>query len=862
MPPEQPSTQPREDRAAPPDALENNVNATRKVLGIPQPLPESMNEAEMNDELNAMREDATYGNLSELLRFNQLLYRKNALQRQAQVEKQEEKEKVNEAEFITVNQGETFFEYYQSILSHTLETADDYLALRRTVTVVPPDVLRDERQAEIFMTELTDAMQQRLQFSNASLVSYLLSVQRDRTGRVMQNQTTLTLQLEQLKNTLDPAGKAALTAGDAQAMRIHANALDQRIITLIAEKGHLSSQMLLALQAQRFSDILSQQTLVIKGAGLARERAEWEGLSSHNKRAREGKAKPLTDEQALRFQQLRELLERAMPHYSKLSNERKSFSDAMIVTADKLSAFHEQSLELLILQHQFKSTDRVEGAYSPNPDTTPPLVREKIDEVTQMRADFHRERIEAFVGRFDEEVLTISLPEHIEDFSNKTGREVVRHISNAMSYVYTLPAPDSLGIRDYLRGRLAGPLNEAMGWPTDKMDQPFESLTPDERQAIMEKTTSIADAVRNFNRLSIDHVKDSLAVLQNLPPSKNALGEPPRDPLPVIHERITSANVDVLVSEYGLPTVYTLVIQQMNADIGDPESGFLGEVQKFTDSINGTLDVHLDTADALFEQSEEWRRWMYGLLLAALGGAAAGAYLGHKILKSGIGRAPLHAVERLPKLRTAGRVLGPIGIVLIGAELRSVMMRDAKLEALSELDALDAAIELIELKGNKKALRYGVEKEILQNRREAIRIQHNALSLLVELQKRFSKNNNEQAEALKERCIDLERSARHHKTELYKLFPITDYLMTDPAKEEGNIGVNIRNIDDARLRGLQYEKERPFDVADIDRHFPKSGQNVLEHVLANTNRPKDPHNFSDLQDIHEQLLVDASEFLQ
>ncbi len=634
MPAEQSPERPREGVTPPPEALQGHTDALRRVYGIPQALPQSMDQNAMDAQLSAMREDASYNDLAELVRYNQLVNRKNALQREAQAERPAGAP-VNVPEFVVVNQGETFFEYYQSILSQTLKASDDYLVLRRTVSVVPPDVLADERQTEIFLQELKAAAERRLNFSNASLVSYLLTVQRDRRGVVMQDQATLARQLEELKKTLDPAGLAAIVAGDATAVRIHGNALDQRIIELIAQKGHLPSKMLLGLQAQRYADILGQQKAVIRDGGLARERAEWEALSARNRLAREGKGQPLTEAEGLRFEQLKELLERAMPGYAALSVERREFSDGMVRTADSLSAYHERSLELLLMQHQFKSSDVTEGAAAPNPDQTPLPVREKIDEVTQMRADFHRERIGAFAGRFEEEVLTIGLPERIEDFSNKTGREFVRKVSNSLSYLFTLPAPDALGIRDYLRGRLAGPLNDAMGWPAEKMDLPFERLTPEEQKAVMDKMKSIADAVRAFDRTKITNVRNSLAVIQGLPPAKTALGEAPKDPLPELTERITSQNVDALIEQHGLPTVYVLAIRQLNQDMGDPTTGFIGEVQKFTDAVNANLDIHLDTADALFRQGDEWRRWMWALLAAAIGLVAAG-YFGPKILSAGV----------------------------------------------------------------------------------------------------------------------------------------------------------------------------------------------------------------------------------
>lgn len=615
-----------------PVEVQRSADALHRVYGEQHPLPFSMNQKEMTQKLDELRGDAVYSDFSELLTFNELLHRKNSLQREAELSS---KGVIDREELEVANQAETYFTYLKSIISHTLKTTDDYLVLRRSLPSIPSDILREERDLEVFNQELAQAMQMRTDFANASLVTYLLSVQRDRKGNVMQDQRTLTTQLELLKKRMDAAGKAALSQQDRTAIRIHANALDQKIIELLAAKGHLSANLLLRLQTERYRVVLEQQKAVIRDGGLAKERSEWEALRNKNKKAKNGQGEPLTEEEGKCFSELKELLRDAKPNYMKLSDERHALSDDMVHTAIDLAKFHQDTLELMILQGQFKTQDDLRGATPSNPDDTPPIVKATMSEVTEQRGAFHRERLAAFATRFEEEVLSEGIPEKVEDFSNKTGRDFVRKISNRLTSLVTWPAPEALGIRDALNQRLSGPLNDAMGWPVDKMDMTFDELTDSERAEVLRRSISVAEAIRSFDRTKIRDVQSSLAVIKALPPAKTALGEAPLDPLPDLAVGdLTTENMDDLINKYGLPTVYVLAIRQMNDAIGDSDKGFIGEVQNFTDSINDVIDVHLDVADALFKQANDWRTLMYALLAVALGAGVAGHFI-PKLIRGG-----------------------------------------------------------------------------------------------------------------------------------------------------------------------------------------------------------------------------------
>lgn len=839
---------PKDRPAEAPDSaneLQGRVDKLKKTYGVPLPLADSMDQKALEQKLFEISADSTCRDFSELLTFNELLYRKNALQREAAMNRPGSQ--VDRAEFITTNQGETYFKYMRQILSHTIQTMDNYLTLRRNLPSIPTEIQQLESDIGNFSIELERVLQERLDFGNAALAQNLLMVQRNRRGEVMQNQQTLMNQLEALKKNMDAAGKAAITQQDRIAIRIHSNALDQKIIELVANKGHLPSELLLSLQGERYRIVLEQQKSLVRDKGLAKERIEWENLRAKNARVREGKGEALTEEEGKRFLELQELVNRNIPGYKTLSDERRALTDEIVHTTENLSEYHEQAQELLIVQSQFKTSDDLGGATPPNPDDTPALVRQKIDQVTQQRANFHRERLSDFVNNFEEEVLVIGFPERVEDFSNKSGREFVRTISNQISSLVTLPAPKTAGIRDFLRRRFAGPLNDAVGWPIEKMDKKFEELEPSEQQEVMRKAKSIADAVREFDRNKLRNVQNALGVIQSLPPAKQALGEAPKDPLPELPQGgLTSDNVQEFIKEHGLPTAYALAIQQLDGAMGDPESGFIGEVKIFTDKINDVVDIHLETADALYKQSTEWKRWMYALLAAALGGAAA-MYLAPKILRAtwrttvpylkkapGVAKKGISNLWKNVRLQEHPMRVVTVAIILIAAKkLSDNLHRDARLEELPEVEAVRAAAELMELKGNKKAPTYQIELECLHNRLQAMEVRHGAEMALHRLEKLKGKTggehaNLEQIHALQERCFQLEKSARRLHRHYYDSFPITRSLKTDPAREKGNVGFDIRDIDQARTDGYEYrQSSNPLlNLSRLDQKPPKKVPNI------------------------------------
>lgn len=616
MPLEHPDHAPEQAPETPPTSLEQRLDVLRTSVGQAAPVPDSLDSKQIDKRLDGMIEDGTYGDYQELNTYNVLVNRLTVIQRQADWNKN----KANREEFMVANQAITYHEYLGDIVDRTISTSDSFAALKHTVGELPPDLLQQEKDLSVFLTELQTAIDRRMVFADAALVQYQLSKQQDVRGNVMKDQGHLVEQFEELKDKLDGAGKAAILVGGQDAITVHKNALDQKIVDLIAKKGDLPARALLALQFHRFQQLLEEQKTIIRDPKLNGADGEWEKLNAKNDAARENRGEQLTETEGKRFLELQDLRKRWWPTIENLGKERRDVSNAMLDTTEDLSEFHEHAMELTIIQHMFQTPDSLEGAQPANPRTTPEEVRSAVEETLNMRAEFHRERMGAFANKFQEDVLKIGAPELIEDLSNKTGREFIREMNNRLTALVTLPLPEKFGIRSAARGALSDPLNEAMGWPAEKSDMQFSELTPQEQQRVLEKSRSIADAIRAFDQSKITRVRESLDLIAHLPPASDALGEPVQEPLPDLPpEGITTENMQSQIEQYGLATVYILALKQADIAYGSPDSGegFLGEVQKFTDAVNDNIDVHLEVGNAMYQASRVWEWVMYACLVAA-----------------------------------------------------------------------------------------------------------------------------------------------------------------------------------------------------------------------------------------------------
>ena len=161
-------------------------------------------------------------------------------------------------------------------------------------------------------------------------------------------------------------------------------------------------------------------------------------------------------------------------------------------------------------------------------------------------------------------------------------------------------------------------------------------------------------------------------------------------------------------------------------------------------------------------------------------------------------------------------MLGPIGIVLVAADLRRVILRDARLHVPEEYEAAAAAVELYE--GHPQIDRsdrpdnpYPREFIFLKRRLQCLVMEDGSTKLMQAIQKAKDAGGaplRARADAVQDRCEDVRRRAREQKRQYERLFPLTDYFVVDLKGPAGHIGVKFespddRDVDEARRRGVE-----------------------------------------------------------
>lgn len=833
-----------------------DLNDLGAALGPELPsIPEKTNQKQLEEEERKLLGDNSIGDFSELFRVSELQQRRHSLQREAKLKSEKTPSPENRNELMLTEQAATYHEYFPAVIHDLQQTMRRYETLRSTMPTVSNDLNQKEQQARLYMHELSLALRERTAFGNVLLIDNRLS-RNDPQSAVLLGTREKLLADPLMRNSTNALG------GSQEAKWRRAYALNQRIVDLLSgaakapgiEKDFLPQQLYLQLLREKYEQLLAEQKRLTKDRKLEQSIARRDELEKKSQLSEKNQGPPITEQEFAEYERLQIAITDRNGTLSSLSAARKEITQEMVSTTNRLVADHMDRAKLSTIQHEFGNQFEFEGVSPPNPLTSPKDLQAVMGKQMEQRSQFHLQRMDGYLGRMDKDVLTTGVKEWTEHISNKNGREVVKFTNQIISRIITSVLPDTLDLKNKAYQSLTGPLNEALGWPPGK--EKWEDLTPKEQEKVLKRSESIKDAVNAFDRTKIENLQSTIHTIQAMPEASTFAGQDVFEPLPTI--RVTPENREQLISQIGGPTVYMMLFRQMDEDWGsqNPPSGYMGELSGFMNKVNSNIDVHIDVGEQLFRLQNNYDDLKKYLFYAALAIFAAGLAIGFgalklvrpmakgawntmrfgaRMTKQGVeasGRVVGNTSRQLAKLlsRTKtpppgssglqkaaegaakgskiGRILGPIGIVLTAFDLRRVMQRDARLEELKEYDGIQAAIELMENHGNKKAFRYKEELSYLRDRIEALRIQQNSIRIAQELQKRFPSGNPE-ADKLKEKAEALYRFAGQHKERFKNLFPVTDYLVTDPQREAGNVGVNIRHIDDARIRGHKFEQENP-----------------------------------------------------
>jgi len=574
----------------------DSLNRLDGAMGpAPADLPAKPTEADLDAAERKITSDSVFRGFNEQFRSNEIIYRRRALEQRAQMEKDPKSVPLNE--LVTTNQAITYHEYFPAIIRDIQDTMRRYSVLRSSIQSVPTSLQLQELQGTMYMDALSRALRERVVFANVVLAE-------GKAAKQGGNPETLArLRSQALASPdLSAESRTILEGADTRAKWVRGNALNQQIIDLLSgkasvsgvEKGFMPQKMYLELVSLRYKQILDEEKLVVRSGASADEKNE---------------------------------------KLQKLSVERRNMTDELLYITDQLGEDQMRRAELTTIQHQFGDTFDFAEVRPPSKEQTPEEIRNAMNEQMRQRSEFHLQRMDAFMGAFEGEVLGDGVMVRVEDFSNKKGRELVQAVTHGLARLFTIPVPESFGMKESVRNWLSEPLDKSLGWPAGK-DQ-WEELTSEEQANVEKKAQSILDAIRAFDRSKIENFRSTVSLIKTMPTADTLAGTEPVDPLPT--ERITDANRNELINKYGAQTVYLMLFQQLDADWGSeqPPSGFIGEYAELLGSVNQNIDVHVDVGGALYQLGANYDQ-MKNYLLWIAAAAFVGGLLTPAILRQTI----------------------------------------------------------------------------------------------------------------------------------------------------------------------------------------------------------------------------------
>ncbi|NLG06971.1 hypothetical protein GX553_00765, partial [Candidatus Peribacteria bacterium] len=349
------------------------------------------------------------------------------------------------------------------------------------------------------------------------------------------------------------------------------------------------------------------------------------------------------------------------------------------------------------------------------------------------------------------------------------------------------------------------------------------------------------------DRSKISAMQETVSLLQGMEAASAFVGQEIRfddagEPV-LPQERVTASNVATLQKEHGGVAVYMMLLRQLEGEWGtdEPPSGVLGEYAQFLHGVNDVVGDHLKVGRALHILRSRYEALSNYLLAAAVAAGALGAvgmYALYKLpsaLRAAARSAAPRAVPpspRTPLSRTfpprsaaprapaqtpgapsrVGNILGKAGIALVAIETARQIDLARSLRSLPEMEAVSSALELMEghPQIDKTAYRYAQEVAALRQREALLAVRHATQELERALQQPDSLTKEQQRE--RQRLLAYARrivQAAHAKErDLHAFFPITDYIHSTDRDPQGIVRVQYRRLDEARSRGMEYEKQK------------------------------------------------------
>ncbi|MBP9773973.1 MAG: hypothetical protein KBD00_05125 [Candidatus Peribacteraceae bacterium] len=608
MPPEQPPAAHQNierGKEAPQSDLSKALTSFSHALHHNDNFPvvtDTDSEQELLQKEDALTRDGKYDSAKEFYLTSKIIRQRDVIQQEKAAKESSNKQVKDPGDYVVAHEALTYNEYFLSLLERIEDLMKNYQKERNLLTDIPPELEAKEKQAANFIFALRYALDERREFASVRLSDYMLRSARGKPDALRKNIQEFTD-----PNVLRPDSVAAFKGGDATAL-IHGNKLDQQIINIVAgkadipgvEKGFNPTHIYFELLKYKYEKLLSKQ----------------------RQDARDGEGTQFSED-------------------SKEGKERKRLSQELVKVTQEMGIADIQLAELATVNNLLGKHFNLADALPPRTEQTPEEIRKAVHEAMKQRSDYHLGQMEQFSQVVDTVVLSEGVVLHLDDFWTKNGRNGVKFVSEKVAGVVSLVVPKTAGMRQWAYDELTDPISDAMGWPKGK--EKWEELTPDEQEKVRQKSKSILDTVRNFDRTSIAKFTGTISMIRSMPDpatlidqAKNVPDELPTDEVRT-PEQLANAR-----SKYGDATAYCMLFKQLEVDWGDSKegTGFMGQYSLFFDRLEKVIGTKLDVGRGNLEVASKWG----GISLSAgilalfglLGAAALAAYLAKKMTQGAL----------------------------------------------------------------------------------------------------------------------------------------------------------------------------------------------------------------------------------
>lgn len=589
--------QPRGERTHEREGSENrefslHVQALDRSLGTDIPLPEEPSDEELLSLMQETKERGTITGFTELMRANEIVYKRKAIQHLADLESEQlRNQPFLSEEYVVASQLGTYFEGVEESVRYMSDSLKNYEAITDFIAALPAEAqtkISEERtMATIYISGLTRALDERTAYANAR------KLQSD-IARDPQNQELKTTYEAMLTSpVLSPESKTALQGTPRDAV-LHTAELDKKILRILegtepmegVRKDFLPQHMYISALQARYTQLLEEQ----------------KRLTLEKAHQREGGVEAI------------ELL----------GKEREGLMAEMISYTNELGRYQLRLSHLFATQNLFSEVD-VDGAWMSPEGRTPAVSREQVEAAMQSEKEFHLNAVDSMVSTAGTE-FTPGVFETLRDgivLSTITSTDLALRLMNVFKIADFGTGVISEQVKDFL----AGPIVEVMDWPRDPETGELKLLrdfTREEREKLLSKVGQLRDVMTVFQQESgSKDILETTKAIRALDATEGVaafnVGNV-QEPLPDEPALLTAADIPNKLAAYeqqygnkedAVATLQAVLFRQLHNQWGEYDgekggTGFIGAYARMLSEVERIIGVQLDLAGAVFTVSQRY----------------------------------------------------------------------------------------------------------------------------------------------------------------------------------------------------------------------------------------------------------------